>query len=71
MEVLAKAEDVAAIKSAAGEDRVAISHLLALGFSEIETSPPAKAAKSAKSKAAGDNEPVRLLHQSKALGRKI
>jgi len=48
----------------------AISHLLALGFGEIEPSLPAKAAKPAKSKAAGDNEPVRLLHQSKALGRK-
>ena len=70
MKVLAKAEDVTAIKAAAGEDRVAISHLLALGFGESEPSPPAKAVKSPKPKVAGANEPVRLLHQSKALGRK-
>jgi|GEM_PF-2582037 len=57
-------------KGLADEGRLAISHLLALGFGGIEPSPPAKAAKSAKPKVAGANEPVRLLHQSKALGRK-
>ena len=57
-------------KGLAGEGRVAISHLLALGFGEIEPSPSAKAGKSPKPKAAGAKEPVRLLHQSKALGRK-
>jgi hypothetical protein len=57
-------------KGLAGEGRATISHLLALGFGEIEPSPSAKAGKSPNPKAAGAKEPVRLLHQSKALGRK-
>jgi hypothetical protein len=57
-------------KDLAGEGRAAISHLLALGFGEIEPAPSAKAGKPSKPKTAGAKEPVRLLHQSKALGRK-
>ena len=57
-------------KGLAGEGKATISHLLALGFGEIEPSPSAKVGKSPKPKAAGAKEPVRLLHQSKALGRK-
>lgn len=48
-------------KELAGDGGVAISHLLALGFCEIEPLPlSAKSSKSRKPKVTAENEPVRL-----------
>jgi hypothetical protein len=58
-------------KGRADEGNFAITHSLALAFGEVEPlPPPAKPAKAEKTKKKPEREVVRLLHQSKALGRK-
>jgi hypothetical protein len=55
----------------AEEGNFAVSHILALALREVEPLPvPAKAAKADKV-TKQKKEVVRLMHQSKALGRKV
>ena len=58
-------------KDRAEEGRFAVSHLLALAFGEVEPQPgKSRTPKSDQKKQKPEKEVVRLLHQSKVLGRK-